>query len=286
MLKIVDTVNEYEKRAEGIFGGTLISSSKSDFTLKEYNISSEPMKFSSVIINSLTDFIDSITNDMGLLEYLDYMDGGFEFIADLLGEDYMTSPINFLKAASDLFSMLSGQTGDYTESVLSFLKNGVKTIKDGFEVLTKSGFKFTDSTNEAVSYLGVVGVALTTLLSGYKSYNEYSADGEMSVNDWCLTLIDGSVDGLFTCVEALIKSFGGDAISHGLGFADDTLDLSGKVKSAIKDYADRDAYDLGTTILNNKELNEFYQSSSPVTQTLIRVALLHHGVRGIVKFFS
>lgn len=285
LVKIVDIINDYENRANGILGDTALNEKKYNFILKEYDNEIEAMSFSSAILNAINSFFDNITQDMGLVGYLDYMDGGIEFLSDLLDFDYPDMPIALIKSLKDIYDMVSGKATDYVKSALSLIKNGTGTIKD---VLKKYGDQITDKADDIVSYLNVAGVALTTVYSGYNTYSLLSADGEMSVQDWCLTAIDGSVDGLFTCVQALIKTIAPEAkiVSDGLGFADDTLDLSGKVKQDIRDFAKKESQDMANTVMNNEALYNCYKSSSPVTQNLIMTVMLHPGIRGLVKYFS
>ena len=284
--KIIETVNEGERRAIEVLGGENGSaiSKMNDYSYSDENTSNP---------NPFFDFIYKLfgkcVEDMDAFGYLDYVDGAFDFIYEVNGKDYEGLPISEIKMLKDIWDIINGLMGndsdaDYISLFSKLGKDFLKSFKDILSRLKDAGFAIDESD---LGELNVVGVVLSTLISGYDSYKKYSADGEFDLNDGCLTAMEASVDGLFTCVEALINLIpgAGKALSKALGFADDTFDLSDYVKNGIKDFADDTAEDIRNTIAQNEYLKSI-KNSSPVASVLVRVMLLNPWARDIFKTYK
>lgn len=151
------------------------------------------------------------------------------------------------------------------------LSNGVD-IWSGIETLIHAGDKAENITtvgaNGVVSplkiYTTIAKGYIAAFAQGFKSIDEYSADGVWDAGDTGALGIDFASKGLYTMVNSFHKMF-----TFGLSLEDTTGVSAEDVSSGLKDMAGGIGTDAGEYILNNKSLHEAYENAGGIGQTAI-----------------
>lgn len=238
-----------------------------------------------------------IADNFDLKEYLDTIENNYKYISKLLDisseipAQFLSLYFNLyktLKSISELTNLDDKSVSKYISEVFGVLKNGGSTYSTIYKLLEKvDGFEMSDidklinsKDSLGVSYWDVAKVCLATLQQGFKSYDLYSADGEMSVIDWSEVGIDSGMKGLAEVISVI------PIIGWAFSYLDKTYDLTDDATKGLKSWADGQAEDISNTLMNNEKLYDFYNKQNPVVQNLIMTSLIDPRYRTLVKYFS
>lgn len=124
----------------------------------------------------------------------------FSGIGDMIARytDGKITPSDFVGTIDDVFTMIQGglSIGECITGADIFV-NATTAVEDTIKV----GGHFV---GEVTQYLPVIGVGITTVLSGVESYEKYMEDGVLTGEEIGEIGIDSSVDGLIAVGEAAV----------------------------------------------------------------------------------
>lgn len=304
LVKIVDTVNEYENKAVGILGGTLISSSKSDFTLKEYeDITSPPITWQSFLDMYFKNFkvtdkalglLDTIVNSAKDITNWSWFDN---ISKHLSGMKSIFNGVNIGKYFYDLYKNFSD--GKITSSELLSISNGSISAFKSFgkivekvcdvKIFTKFG-KVTSadtlkigntSWGKITSWLPVIGVVLSTGIGYEQKYRDYTSDGDYTLNEKCRTASYGSMKGLST-IATLIPFVGPIWAVTDTVLQYNGIDVVDNLNNGIFDAIDNEMNDTKNLLIDlgtkNESFRKEYLRSSNFKQQVIFYSLMSQDI--------
>lgn len=123
----------------------------------------------------------------------------------LIGNN-ITNPLNGLwknYIINNMDQVISGV--DKGISVLNFLKNADQRAMQLYPYMKEiPETKMIKNFREATKWFDLVETIHDTVSTGYKKYKDYNADGEFSLEDLSLTLMESSISGLVNLTEVAI----------------------------------------------------------------------------------
>ena len=293
--RIIDTVNMYDRKAKNIMDGVTENFDMAGYTYSEtspYVISSENRSFLMDILDWIKEFFDPITEDMDIVDYFDFLFNSISVIAKT-NDSEITNYISFIKLFDEIFSFYADggcSQEDWLVDSLNISKDTVKAYKSIYKILEKAKLipKAADNPSfwgNLAEYSSVIGVIFSTGASAVEDYNKFTEDGHLSFAEGNEMVLDASIDGLSTCIAALIGLIPvvGPVGGYIYKLADDKYNFTENAKNGIKDWADGQAADIYNTIYSDEKIAEFYDNSSDFTQVVTRTILLSPWLRKIIK---
>ena len=293
--RIIDTVNMYDRKAKNIMDGVTENFEMAGYTYSEtysYVISSEKRSFLMDILDWIKEFFEPITEDMDIIDYFDFIFDGISAIAEANDSEFINY-VSFLKLFDDIFSFFADEKylqEDWLVEGLNISKDAVSSYKDVYKILEMSGLLPNAADNPSfwgnlAEYSSVIGVMFSTGASAVEDYNKFTEDGHLSFAEGNEMVLDASIDGLSTCIAALIGLIPviGPAGKYIYKAADDKYDFTENAKTGIKDWAKGQSADIYNTIYSDERIAEFYDNSSDFTQVVTRTILLSPWLRKIIK---
>ena len=222
IVKIIDSINDHEKRAKSILGSVFKDEYKTtgyDTVASDdggYNVSGKKNGFSK-IADAFKDFLDDYI--------LGYGKNIYKIVKETLGLDWVQKAWGASKAFKDGLSRFVGPIFDGLNifskgwNVVERILDGsittglgiASTLKDGVSI-SESALKIYQAVkgldklpgalgSAASTYLPVAGVLLTSAISGIETYQRVTADGDLSLGDIGEIAIDAGVDGGIAAIE-------------------------------------------------------------------------------------
>lgn len=230
LAKIVDTINSYENKATGIMAGVsdvLELAGFDKITSFFEPIDSCNDGYSSIFKDVYDIYVKTGKNVVKALKEffkLDFLDkwGSIPKIFSDAIRNILSPTFYGLNAIGKVMDTISLYTdgevslldlAKTSENTVSFLESALKITEflGDVKIFPNTDVPISDTLiiggkhiGNVTQYLPVVNVVLSTIVSGLKTYEKVSADGEVSLSDGCEIVIDGATDGLITCAEAFI----------------------------------------------------------------------------------
>lgn len=278
LVKIVDTINDYESRAKGILEANKSSIAESIITAIPDNENNK-RNLVKKIGNWIQEFFSSLAEDDQISKFVD--------------DNNPISVMKYIKLLDKIINYYKDgihSKADWIIDGLDVDKSFISANKAFYKVLEKLSLVPKASENsslwgKSVAYAPVANVILDTLISGVESYNKYSADGDFTFAEGNEMVLDASIDGLSACIAGFIGLIPvvGPAGSTIYTLADKKYGFTESVKNGIKDFGKGQAADIYESIYSNYNMSEFYDNANPVTQVFIRCMLLNPTNRKIIR---
>lgn len=312
LVKIVDTINDCENSAKGIFCGDTSSSVNyisTDF--KKYE-SYKPYFFIWKTWKQFLDtFFDVSDTAGGLIGFLSEFEkildnsnwnwcGTFSNADTLSGMKTIFNGVNILKYAYETYDKFSdGKIS--TSELLKITKNSFSTFKSFGKILEKiydvkifpDVFPQKDGTavkdtikifndgnttwGKITSWLPFVSTVFSTSIGFYDKYSEYTEDGEYTLAEKCKTACYGSLKGLSSIATNI------PIVGTIWGIVDTALqvndcDVAEKVNDAIFNTIDDEFYDAKNLLIEKGKADEGfcikYYNASNFERNLINYSIL------------
>lgn len=155
---------------------------------------------------------------------------------NLIG-DVISIPSEFIPQPQIILEEL-----DWVLSVISFLKRADTRIQQIYPYMEVIPAVIADSIKKVTKlaeWADVVQVVVDTASTGYRKYQEYSADGDYNLDDIASTMMEASISGLVSIVKSFLTS-GSDLLNIGaseiIEETIDSMDIPGKITTTLKDW--------------------------------------------------
>lgn len=278
LVKIVDTINDYENMAKGICGTNITNISGSIITSISDNKNNK-RNLVKEIGDWIQEFFSPIAEDDPISEFID--------------ENNPISVIKYIKLLDKIINYYKNGIHSKTDWIIDGLdvdKSFISSNEAFYKVLEKLSLVPKASENsslwgKSVAYAPVINVVLDVLISGVESYNKYSADGDFTFAEGNEMVLDASIDGLSACIAGFIGLIPvvGPAGSTIYTLADKKYGFTESVKNGIKDFGKGQAEKIEESICSNDEIRNFYNNTNPVTKVFMRCMLFNPTNRKIIR---
>lgn len=131
---------------------------------------------------------------------------------------------------------------DFSLSAISFLKRAntrIQQIYPYMEVIPAAIADSIKKVTKLAEWADVLQVVVDTASTGYRKYQEYSADGDYNLDDIASTMMEASISGLVSIVKSFLTS-GSDLLNIGaseiIEETIDSMDIPGKITTTLKDW--------------------------------------------------